>query len=295
MPLTFVIEHLNHQLRDLHPRAALSRHAAFEYQNQEVQARLGELQLIPLQTSVFRVSNAQPYARDSHLIVHGPSGHHQPAESLYLQAWDAEDVIFLDRFLRTLHALHHVSLQQDRPAFDRLILDVHARHLSAVPGGHGQVFEGLLSNLGLTPGQIILRLNLSVSDDATIRQAVSNFAGRGYTLLGNAEKPDLQQLTWLNQLGIRQVSLNLTNLKEGSVDRSLVRKWTKLAAYQGQETLAEGLATPGDLNLLLDLGFQLVGGPLLSGGQHEKLLAAGKAGQLFTPNQQRAAGFGIGL
>lgn len=294
MPLTFVIEHLNQQLKTLHPSAALSRHASLEYEQQAVYAQLGKLRLTPVQSSVFQVGSAQRVASDTHLLVTGSSGQQQPVEVLYLQAWDAEDVIFLDRFLRTLHALHHVNQLHAQPG--KLILDVHARHLSAVPTGHGQVFEGLLSNLGLTPEQIILRLNLLACDDCSgIEQAISSFAARGYSLLAACEQPNLPQLSQLKRLGVQQVSLNLQHLQLVDTDWMLVRKWTKAANYLDLETLAEGVLTTGDLNLLLDLGFQLVSGSLLSSSELEQLITAGKAGQLFAQNRRLHPEMGLGL
>lgn len=295
MPLTFVIEHLNQQLKTLHPSAAMSRHASLEYEDQAIHAQLGKLRLTPVQSSVFRIANAQHVASDSHLLVTNSSGRQQPVEVLYLQAWDAEDVIFLDRFLRTLHALHHVN-QQHQGATEQLILDVHARHLSAVPSGHGQVFEGLLSSLGLAPAQIILRLNLPTCDDCSgIEQAISSFAARGYSLLAACEQPNLPQLSQLKRLGVQQVSLNLQHLQLVDTDWTLVRKWTKAANDLDLETLAEGVLTTGDLNLLLDLGFQLVSGSLLSSSELEQLITAGKAGRLFAQNRRLHPEMGLGL
>ncbi|SFW99233.1 EAL domain-containing protein [Marinospirillum alkaliphilum] len=295
MPLTFVIEHLNQQLKTLHPSAALSRHASLEYEQQAVYAQLGELRLTPVQSSVFRIANTQRVASDSHLLVTNSSGRQQPVEVLYLQVWDAEDVIFLDRFLRTLHALHHVN-QQHQGATEQLILDVHARHLSAVPSGHGQVFEGLLSSLGLAPAQIILRLNLPTCDDCSgIEQAISSFAARGYSLLAACEHPDLSQLNLLKDLGVQLVSLNLQHLQQQNTDWAQVRKWSKVAGYHDLQTLVEGVATAAELNLLLDLGFQLVSGSLLNSSDLQQLITAGKAGQLFAQNCRLHPEMGLGL
>ncbi|MFK7159679.1 hypothetical protein V6U78_01330 [Marinospirillum sp. MEB164] len=295
MPLTFVIEHLNQQLKTLHPSAALSRHASLEYEQQAVYAQLGELRLTPVQSRVFRIANAQRVASDSHLLVTNSSGRQQPVEVLYLQTWDAEDVIFLDRFLRTLHALHHVN-QQHQGATEQLILDVHARHLSAVPSGHGQVFEGLLSSLGLAPAQIILRLNLPTCDDCSgIGQAISSFAARGYSLLAACEQPNLPQLSLLKDLGVQWVSLNLQYLQQKNTDWILVRKWSKVADCYDLQTLVEGVATAAELNLLLDLGFQLVSGSLLNSSDLQQLITAGKAGQLFAQNRRLHSEMGLGL
>lgn len=294
MPLTFVIEHLNQQLKALHPNSALSRHASLEYEQQKVYALLGTLRLTPVQSNVFQVSRAQSIAKDTHLLVTGSSGQQQPTAVLYLQAWDAQDVIFLDRFLRTLHALHHVNQLHQQP--EKLILDVHARHLSAVPTGHGQVFEGLLSSLGLTPEQIILRLNLPPCNDCNgLEQAMSSFSDRGYNLLAACEQPNLSQLNQLQSFGVQQVSLNLQHLQLVDTDWTLVRKWTKAASYQALETLAEGVFTAGDLNLLLDLGFQQVSGSLLNSNDLQQLITAGKAGQLFAQGRHLHPEMGLGL
>lgn len=206
MPLTYVVEHLNRQLSDLHPSSLLKSKARFFYDNRKLSAEVGSFQLEPRHFSVLDPTSKVTVARDSNLTVWDSHGKQHGADILYLQAWDAADVIFLDRFIRTLHALHHIDTANADSEY--LILDVHVRHLAAVPTAHGQVFEQLLDTLGLSPRQIIFRIDADiVLSVPAVLLATRNFLLCGYTLLAHFEQPDAYTLSTLGVIGFRWASL----------------------------------------------------------------------------------------
>ncbi|HVL00348.1 MAG TPA: hypothetical protein VM553_11085 [Dongiaceae bacterium] len=206
MPLTYVVEHLNRQLSDLHPASLLKNKSRFFYDNRKVSATVGSFQLEPRHFPVLDPVTGATVARDTRLVVRDSQGKEQGADILYLQAWDAADVIFLDRFIRTLHALHHIDTAN--PGTESLILDVHVRHLAAVPTAHGQVFEQLLDTLGLNPRQIIFRIDAElVLSMPEVLLATRNFLLCGYTLLAHFEQPDNYSLVTLGSIGFRWASV----------------------------------------------------------------------------------------
>ena len=205
MPLTDVVQYFNEHLPDFHPHAQVGRSARFECIGGRVSARLAGYRLYPRQAPVLTTSNGGVFGWSGKVLVESDTGRRVIPETLYVQAWDSEDVIFLDRFLRTLHALHHLSLGDERVG--RLAMDVHLRHVAALPEQHGQVFETLLHRLGLSPHQVVLRLSATaLQDDHHVRAAAESFAHRGYGLL--AARPAIADTDWalLRALGIAWVT-----------------------------------------------------------------------------------------
>lgn len=184
MPLTFVVEHLNRKLSELHPASSLKDHARFVYDSGAVSAVLGSLRLTPVHFPALDPETGNIVATDTALQVANVRGDIKGADFLYVLAWDAADVIFLDRFIRTLHALHHINVSACPPQHEPLILDVHVRHLAAVPSAHGQVFEQLLAMLGLQPAQIMFRIDAEFARrEPEVQRAVRNFLDCGYRVV----------------------------------------------------------------------------------------------------------------
>ncbi|HYN78210.1 MAG TPA: EAL domain-containing protein [Lamprocystis sp. (in: g-proteobacteria)] len=205
MPLTEVVQYFNEHLPVFHPQAQLGRSAGFECIGGRVSARIAGYRLYPRQAPVLSTSTGAVFGWSAKVLVESASGRRVTPETLYVQAWDSEDVIFLDRFLRTLNALHHLSRGEDR--FGLLAMDVHLRHVAALPEQHGQVFETLLHRLGLSPRQIVLRLSgAALQDDHHVRAAALSFAHRGYGLL--AARPAMADTDWalLQALGVAWVT-----------------------------------------------------------------------------------------
>ncbi len=202
MPLTSVIDYYNLRLPELHPRAHLRQRASYRLERGILTAEVAGFVLTPYLVPVVHAATGALFGQHAKLFVRTEEGHPAPAESLYVQAWDAADVVFLDQFLRTFHALNH--LHQGRDGRELLVLDVHLRHLAARPEYHGEVFETLLHRFGLRTEQVVLRLDgRALHQDAHLQEAARSFAGYGYRLL--AARPDIDNTDWdlLYALGVR--------------------------------------------------------------------------------------------
>lgn len=110
---------------------------------------------------VFGLSNRQPIA----------------PEAVFVLPTDDAEFIYLDRLVRTLHALNYLT----RPTRGNLLLEVHARHVMSVPADHGLALEEILRPCGLLPEQITLEIDIAgVEDLAHLIRAVASYRSRGY-------------------------------------------------------------------------------------------------------------------
>ena len=92
---------------------------------------------------------------------------------------DDEEFIYLDRLVRTLHALNYLT----KPTQGNLLLKVHNRHVLSVPSDHGLAFEEILKSCGLFPDQITLEIEIDNGDDSDrLVRAVHNYQSRGYAI-----------------------------------------------------------------------------------------------------------------
>lgn len=206
MPLTYVVEHLNRQLAELHRNSSLCDAAQFHYEKGQVFAEIGPLTLKSAIDDAVLGDKSKKEIRSAQLIAFN-RGVRVGADFVYQLAWDAVDIVFVDRFVRTLHALNHIHEQHDAARVQALVLDVHWRHLCSVPDAHGQVFEQLLSTLGLSSGNIIFRIDgnalLAIE---RVQKAVSNFLECGYAVCAFALQLNPAERLLLESLGVRWVA-----------------------------------------------------------------------------------------
>lgn len=98
-------------------------------------------------------------------------------EAVFVLPTDNDEFVYLDRLVRTLHALNYIT----RPTQGNLLLKVHARHVISVPSDHGLAFEEILRPCGLFPEQITLEIETDeISDTKHLVSAISNYRSRGY-------------------------------------------------------------------------------------------------------------------
>lgn len=262
MPLTRVVDYLNDRLHELHPDARLREQARIDLHNGRLHALVAGCRLTPYQVPVVRTADGQVFGYSAQLIAHTAQGQRIRPESLYVQAWDAADVVFLDRFLRTLHALHH--LNEGRGSHELLVVTVHLRHLSALPEQHGRVFEDLLARLGLKPSQVVVRLNgPALQQDPHVRAAAASFVRRGYPLA--AIQLDPQDIDWalLERIGVRWVTPSLAAL-QGLRQRGLLDEWVHGALTRRILVWLDQIETPALLDLAHALGAELAEGEALA-------------------------------
>jgi EAL domain-containing protein (putative c-di-GMP-specific phosphodiesterase class I) len=98
-------------------------------------------------------------------------------EAVFVLPSDDEEFVYLDRLVRTLHALNYLT----NPIRGNLLLDVHARHVLSVPTDHGLAFEEILRSCGLFPEQITLKIDPNGIEDAPhLIHAIASYRSRGY-------------------------------------------------------------------------------------------------------------------
>lgn len=211
MPLTNVVDYFNVRLLALHPQAPLRQGASYRLHGGLLSAQVAGLVLTPKLTPVH-AATGELFGQRATVLVRNTAGHPARPESLHVQAWNAEDMVFLDCFLRTFHALNHLHHGHDTR--ESLVLDVHLRHLAARPEHQRGDCEALLNLLGLGPRQIVLRLDAqTLHEDANLQATARTFVDRGYRLL--AARPDLPHTDWdlLSALGVRWVAPPLRDLE----------------------------------------------------------------------------------
>jgi len=256
MPLSSVVDYYNVRLPELHPRAHLRQRASYRLHRGLLTAQIAGFFLTPYLVPVVHAATGALFGQRAKLLVRTEDGQLAPPESLYVQAWDAEDVVFLDRFLRTFHALNHLHLGHD--GRELLVLDVHLRHVAALPAHHGEVFETLLHRFGLRTDQVVLRLDArALHADPHVQEAARSFAGYGYRLL--ATRSDLEHTDWdlLETLGVRWVAPQVQDLE--ALDRRGDR-WGQQTGAGRIGLWLEGIDDPQALARARALGAALIEG-----------------------------------
>jgi EAL domain-containing protein (putative c-di-GMP-specific phosphodiesterase class I) len=260
MPLSSVVDYFNVRLPELHPGAHLRHGASYRLYRGILTARVAGCVLTPYLVPVVDAATEGLFGQRAKLFVRTADGYPVHPESLYVQAWDAADVVFLDRFLRTLHALNHLHLGHG--GRELLVLDVHLRHVAALPEHHGEVFETLLHRFGLRTDQVVLRLDgRALHSDTHVQGAAKSFAGYGYRLL--AVRPDIDNTDWdlLGSLGVRWVTPNARDI-DTLHRRGTLAGWGHQAATAGIGLWFDGVDTPDALERARALGADLIEGGL---------------------------------
>lgn len=176
MPLTDLVRNLNSRsqppITGLHsttPFVAADQGVFVHYANLRLESRFlpfvetrsGKLRGHAAVLSTVGLSNRQPL--DPGAVFALPT--------------DNEEFIYLDRLIRTLHALNYLTHKMR----GNLLLKVHARHVASVPAGHGLAFEEILRPCGLVPEQITLEIDPGgIDDQEHLKRAVTNYQSRGY-------------------------------------------------------------------------------------------------------------------
>ena len=126
-----------------------------------IEAKTGKTHGHAASLQAFGLSNRQPIS----------------PEAVFVLPTDDAEFVYLDRLVRTLHALNYLT----RPTRGNLLLQVHARHVMSVPADHGLAFEEILRPCGLFPEQITLEIDIEGVDDIPhLIKAVASYRSRGY-------------------------------------------------------------------------------------------------------------------
>lgn len=115
------------------------------------------------------------------LLASAQDGTPVDGETAYALNDSAAAIVHFDRLCRTLHALNFLAQQAYAGGY--LQMAIHPRHLQAVPGQHGLVYEAILKRCGLAPQDIVLAIETPTGpDDHHWLTALDSYRQRGYRL-----------------------------------------------------------------------------------------------------------------
>lgn len=176
MPLTDLVRLLNTESD--HPYSGHRFANPFIAADRGVFVHFADLHLRSSFQPIVDAADGLTYGHAAMLHVTGVSSGQtlDPASVFVLPADDAE-FVYLDRLVRTLHALNYLT----QPVQGNLLLRVHRRHVLSVPAKHGLAFEELLRECGLLPSQVTLEIDTEgVEDERHLTQAIASYQSRGY-------------------------------------------------------------------------------------------------------------------
>lgn len=160
-----------------------NRHPIFLHADR-VNASYANIKLDSLFQPIFNLRTQHVEGHEAFLSVQTPSGVKSIGKMLSPQALfflpsEASGISYLDRLARTLHSLNF--LVQETSGF--LHLNVHPHHLLAVEQNHGQFFEGVLRQCGISPEQVVLEvIEYAVNEKRKLSRAIQAFQEKGYRI-----------------------------------------------------------------------------------------------------------------
>lgn len=179
MPLSDFVRYLNAQ--HIPSGAGLPSTAPFVAQAGKVFVHFAKLRLESFYSPIVAVADGElrGHAAGLHAFGHSNNRLLEP-EAVFVLPSDDDEFCYLDRLVRTLHALNYLTYL-NRHSRGTLLLRVHPRHVASVVTGHGLAFEEVLRACGLLPEQITLEIEIDgVDDPAHLVRAIANYASRGY-------------------------------------------------------------------------------------------------------------------
>ncbi|WP_301102260.1 EAL domain-containing protein [Propionivibrio sp.] len=179
MPLSDFVRYLNAQQEA--SGSGLRSTTAFVSQDGRVLVNFSNLRLESYYSPIIDVASGELCGHAAGLHAFGLINNQllEP-EAVFVLPSDNDEFIYLDRMVRTLHALNYLTYQ-NRHSRGTLLLRVHPRHVASVAVDHGLAFEEVLRACGLLPRQITLEIEIDgVEDAAHLVSAVANYKSRGY-------------------------------------------------------------------------------------------------------------------
>lgn len=180
MPLTELMNYFNDQLQTQARLRELPKTGFYKADNQ-YWARFGNLTLGSQFAEILAAKDDQLIGHYADLFVRSSAGNLLNIDDIVNALEDKEQVVHLDRLVRTLHSLNY--LQQHDGFKGLLALRVQARHILSVANEHGKTFEKILSDCGLGPDRVVLHTRLV--DTASLphfQQALTNYRERQYRI-----------------------------------------------------------------------------------------------------------------
>lgn len=180
MPLTELMNYFNDQLQSQARTKSLQKTGFFKADN-SYWGRFGNLILGSKFQALQSFDEDRLLGYNSESVVRSATGNSLNINSIFNALDSTDQIIHLDRLVRTLNSLNY--LQQFDGRKDLLSLQVQPRHITSVTSDHGKTFEKILSDCGLGPARVLLHTRLL--DTATLphfQQALSSYRQRGYKI-----------------------------------------------------------------------------------------------------------------
>lgn len=198
MPLTELMNYFNDQLQTQARTKALPKTGFYKADN-VYWARFGSLILGSNFHPIASFKHERLLGYEAELVVRASTGNLLNIDSIFNSLDSNEQIVHLDRLVRTLHSLNY--LQQFDGHDHLLSLQVQPRHIVSVNDDHGKAFEVILSDCGLKPERVLLHTRLL--DHATLKhfkKALDSYKNRGYKIGINITQS--RELTLLANLGV---------------------------------------------------------------------------------------------
>ena len=234
-------------------RAGAGQEPCLSFQAGEVRGHYRGLELRSVFQPLFPVAPGQCVAHEALLRVREPGGRLlSPAEAFSLPGTD-EEVLFLDRLCRVVHAGNFVRQAQPGDLF----LNIEGRHLMAA-SNHGQTFESLLKTCGLTPDRIVLEiLEARIDDLGRLQEAVAGYRSRGYRVaiddFGCAHS-NFDRLWHLNPDVIKLDRSLMVQAEVNPRARRVLPRLVEIIHELGALAVCEGIENPTQDSLARDAG-----------------------------------------
>ncbi len=198
MPLTELMNYFNDQLQTQARTKSLPKTGFYKADN-SYWARFGSLILGSEFHTIHALREDKVIGYEAELIVRASTGNLLNINSIFNSLDNNDQIVHLDRLVRTLHSLNY--LQQFDGQDYLLSLQVQPRHIVSVNDDHGKVFEIILSDCGLKPDRVLLHTRLL--DHATLKhfnKALSSYKNRGYKI--GVRLTEARSLSLLANLGV---------------------------------------------------------------------------------------------
>jgi len=167
-----------------------------------------------------------------------------------------EDITFLDRLARTIHALNYLS----QGSSELLHLNVHPQHLLAVSADHGRVFGGILRQCGLEPQQIVLEITeYAIADKKALQEAIQSWQIKGYQIALDGFGRQHAQLSRVLKLKPDYLKLDRKFFLSGLSDSRKLQQLAKIveaARAARVKVIGVGIESSQQLDLLRKLGIE---------------------------------------
>ncbi len=237
---------------------------ALEVSGGRAVARFVDLHLESAFQPIVDLGRGRIVAHEALLRGRSERGANVAPEEVFARPRGVEELVYLDRLSRTLHALNFV--EQRGAGRGALYLNVDPGHLLAAVD-HGLVFESILRHVGVSPEEVVLEILESKVDDlSALRVAIGNFRSRGFRIAIDDFGRGHANFDRLWELQPEVVKLDRHLLLTADSDRkvrAVLGKLVDVAKAHGALILFEGVETEEQLEIVRESGADLAQGYLL--------------------------------